>query len=60
MTKEGAFAKYYASEVCVQMLQKLFKYLVDMATQKISRLKNTTAIVNYVQLVKEPLKFKNW
>ena len=35
MTKEGAMAKYYASEMCVKVASEAIKFLVVMAIQKI-------------------------
>ena len=58
MTKEGAMAKYYSSEV-VQVSSDAVQILEVMVIQKIFLLKDIIEILSCVQLVKVHLRFRN-
>ena len=59
MTKEGAMAKYYSSEVAVQVSTKPYKYSAVTVIQKTFQLRNSIEIQSFAPSVKVPQKYKN-
>lgn len=59
MTKEAAIAKYYASEVSVEVSTDAVQIFGGYGYIKDFPAENIIGIANYVPLAKVPAKFKN-